>query len=105
VLDPASIEVVACTEPHDIEVSAVFDYPAGPELDFPGTVAVDGYATDQCIERFEEYVGAPYEASSLDVIIVAPDEDGWGDGDRRIACVLYHVDFQELTESVAASGL
>ena len=105
VLDPASIDVVDCTVPHDVEVSAVFDYPAGPELDFPGTVAVDGYATDQCLERFEDYVGAPYETSSLDTIIIAPDEDGWDDGDRRIACVLYHVDFQDLTASVAGSGM
>jgi hypothetical protein len=104
-LDPASIEPVPCTEAHEVEVAAVFDYPAGPEVDFPGAVSVDGYAADECIERFEGYVGAPYESSALDVLIVAPDEDGWGAGDRRIACVLYHVDFQPLTQPVAGSGL
>lgn len=104
-LDPATIEPVACTEPHDIEIGAVLDYPAGRDLDFPGTVAVDGYATDQCIERFEAYVGAPYATSTLDVLIVAPDEDGWDEGDRRVACVLYHVDFQPLTQSVAGTGV
>jgi hypothetical protein len=104
-LDPATITEVACSEPHDVEIGAVFDYPAGPDLDFPGAVSVDGYATDQCIERFEAYVGAPYATSVLDVLIIAPDEDGWDAGDRRIACVLYHVDFQDLTGSVAGSGL
>lgn len=104
-LDPATIEVVDCTTPHDVEISAVFDYPGGPDLEFPGTGAVDGYATDRCIERFEGYVGSDYLASTLDVLIVAPDEDGWDDGDRRIACVVYHVDFQDLTSSVEGSGL
>ena len=103
-LDPATIEVVECTVPHDIEISAVFDYPAGSDIEFPGTIAVDGYATDQCLERFEAYVGAPYASSSLDVLIIAPDEDGWDDGDRRIACVLYHTNFEELVGSVAGSG-
>ena len=103
-LDPASIQPVDCGVPHDIEIGAVFDYPAGADLDFPGTVSVDGYATDQCIERFEPYVGAPYASSELDVLIIAPDADGWAQGDRRIACVLYHVDFQELTGPVAGSG-
>jgi hypothetical protein len=103
-LDPATITDADCAAPHDVEVAAVFDYPAGAGIDFPGTAAVDGYATDECIERFEAYVGAAYEASTLDILIVAPDEDGWSDGDRRIACVLYHVDFQDLTGSVAGSG-
>jgi hypothetical protein len=103
-LDPATIELVDCAGPHDVEIGAVFDYPAGADIDFPGTAAVDGYATDQCIERFEAYVGAAYEASTLDVLIVAPDDDGWDEGDRRIACVLYHVDFQDLTGSVAGTG-
>jgi hypothetical protein len=103
-LDPATIVPVDCALAHDIEIGAVFDYPAGADLDFPGTVSVDGYATDQCIERFEPYVGAPYASSQLDVLIIAPDEEGWSAGDRRIACVLYHVDFQQLTGPVAGSG-
>lgn len=104
-LDPATIDKVACTEPHDIEIGAVFDYPAGPDLEFPGSIGVDGYATDECLERFEPYVGTPYAESTLDVLIIAPDEDGWNDGDRRMACVLYHVDFQDLTQPVAGSGI
>ena len=103
-LDPATIELVGCDEPHLMEVGAVFDYPLGADADFPGAISVDGYATAQCLERFEAYVGAPYASSELDVLIVAPDEDGWGDGDRRIACVLYHVDFQQLTGTVRGTG-
>lgn len=104
-LDPASIRTVPCQQPHDVEVGAVFDHPAGPGLDFPGEAAVDGFATDRCIERFAEYVGAAYEASSLDIAYVAPGEDGWDAGDRRIACVLYHLDFAPLTGSVRGTGM
>ena len=104
-LDPAAIDDVDCAQPHDVEVAAVFDHPAGASADFPGVDAVDGYATDQCLTRFEEYVGAPYESSALDVAFVAPGEDGWDAGDRRIACVLYHVNFEPLTGSVRGTGL
>jgi len=103
-LDPAAVEDVACDQPHDVEVAAVLEHPAEDGADFPGEAAVDGYATDQCLRRFEEYVGAPYEASSLDVAFVAPGEDGWDDGDRRIACVVYHVDFADLVGSVRGTG-
>ena len=103
-LDPATIEVVPCDQPHLMEIGAVFEYPLPPDSDFPGTISVDGYATEQCLERFEAYVGAPYTESELDVLIIAPDEDGWDDGDRRIACVLYHTNFEEITGSVEGSG-
>jgi hypothetical protein len=99
-LDPASVDIVPCTRPHDVEVAAVFDHPLGGDSEFPGEAAVDGFATDECLQRFEEYVGIAYEDSTLDVAYVAPGEDGWDDGDRRIACVLYHVDFEPLTGSV-----
>ncbi len=104
-IDPASIVTVPCADPHDVEVGAVFDHPSDLDADFPGPSSVDAYATDQCLLRFEEYVGRPYEASSLDVVFVAPDEDGWEDGDRRIACVLYHIDFAPLTGSVRGADV
>lgn len=104
-LDPATFELVPCDAPHDVEVGAVLDHPAAPGTGFPGVDSVDGYATDQCLRRFEEYVGSPYEASALDVAFVAPGADGWRDGDRRIACVLYHVDFTPLAGPVAGTGI
>lgn len=104
-LDPAAVDQVPCEQPHDVEVADVFDHPAVPGADFPGEAAVDGYATDQCLQRFEDYVGAAYETSALDVTFVAPGEEGWDDGDRRIACVLYHVDFAPLTGSVRGTGV
>jgi hypothetical protein len=103
-LDPAAFAETACTDPHAVEVGPVFDYPAGDDIDFPGTENVDGYAFGECIERFEAYVGRPYVESTVDFLLVAPDEDGWDDGDRRIACVLYSTDFEPLTAPLRGSG-
>lgn len=103
-IDPAGIRTVACDQPHLVEVAAVFDYPAGPEIGYPGRSAVDSYATDECVQRFEPYVGATYEVSTFDIVIVAPDDNGWSDGDRRIACVLYQVDFAPITGTAAGSA-
>lgn len=105
VVDPASIVTVDCAQPHDVEVGAVFDHPAGAGTAFPGTASVDGYAFDECIRRFGEYVGTPYEESTLDFAFVAPGEDGWDDGDRRVACVLYHFDLAPLIGSVEGLGI
>ena len=103
-LDPATVQTVDCAQPHDVEVIAVLDYPLDAGSPFPGTQAVDGYATDACIEGFESYVGIDYLSSTLDVIVVAPGEDGWEEGDRRIACVVYDIDFADLVGSVAGTA-
>lgn len=104
-VDPAALRPVACEGPHTVEVAAVLDHPLEPGSRFPGGEAVDGFATEACLERFVAYVGAPYEASRLDVAIVAPDEAGWVAGDRRIACLLYDTDFVPLAGPVRGSAL
>jgi hypothetical protein len=104
-LDPAAFVETTCEQPHTVEIGPVFDYPAGGDVDFPGADNVDGYATDECISRFADYVGTDYLTSIVDFLIVAPDEDGWDDGDRRIACILYRTDFEQLTVALEGSGI
>jgi hypothetical protein len=104
-VDPATITLGDCQLPHGVEVAAVFEFPASPAIDFPGAAAVDGYATDQCLDRFDDYVGTAYLASRFDVTIVAPGAGGWQAGDRRIACLLYDADFAILTGPARGSGL
>lgn len=103
-LDPARIVEVPCDQPHDVEVASVFEHPSARGVRFPGEANVDGYATDECLRRFEAYVGSPYRTSTLDVAFVAPGEEGWDDGDRRVACIVYHADFAPLTGSVRGTG-
>ena len=99
-----SVTPVTCDAAHGQEIFGVLEHPASEDADFPGEETLYGYAADQCLERFEAYVGAPYEQSLLDIAVIQPDEDAWEDGDRAIACSVYHVDFSPLTGSVRGAA-
>ena len=42
-----------------------------------------------CIDRFEEYVGAPYARTELFATWLLPTDRSWGAGDREVVCVLF----------------
>ena len=96
-----SVPMVDCDDPHDNEAYAVFDV-AGDV--YPGTPALDDEAVVNCVPLFEEYVGSSYETSRLDIMFLYPLEDGWGEGDREITCVLFDLELQKLTGSMRDSG-
>jgi len=50
---------------------------------------------------FSDYVGGPYEKSKLQVTVIAPGPQFWGNGDRLIVCVLF--DHERLKGSQKAS--
>jgi hypothetical protein len=104
-IDPATFVPGDCQLPHLVEVAAVLEFPASPAIDFPGSSVVDGYAADRCLDEFEPFVGAPFEASRYDMTFVAPGPAGWAAGDRRIACIVYDADFATLTGPARNSGL
>ncbi|MBA2283254.1 MAG: septum formation family protein [Acidimicrobiia bacterium] len=104
-IDVTAFATVPCEQPHDLEVIDVFEYPASPAIPFPGVAVVDAYAVDECIGRFDDYVGAAYEASRLDVATVAPGTAGWSTGDRRVACLVYDGDFVRLDRTVRGAGI
>lgn len=97
------LEAVPCSEPHDNEVYAVFDL----ELKaFPGDDAVFEMAADECLGRFEGFVGLPYEKSILDIYPIYPTKESWLEqNDREVACAVYHMDLEKLTGSMEASGI
>ena len=98
----SSVPEVDCAEPHDNEVFAVFDY---TETDtFPGNEALDAAATDLCIAQFQDYVGAAYIDSTLEVFPIIPTGTSWEDGDREVICALYNNDFSKLTGSMRGSA-
>ena len=90
----SSVPIVECDQPHDNEVFAVFDLPDG---DFPGQAAVETSALDGCIERFEPYVGQPYETSLLEVYPIYPSSGSWDQGDQEVVCALYDSSLAKLT--------
>lgn len=80
------IPTVDCTESHDAQVVGKFELADG---DFPGTEAVDTEAETQCVELFSEYVGIPWEESSVpNLSWIPPSEETWDQaGDREVICI------------------
>ena len=102
------IDPIDCAEPHDLEVFAVVDL-SGVSSEFslaspyPGDDAVYDAALDACYDRFEGYVGMPYEESVLYLDAFTPTFEGWTEVDDRVAnCVLFEVNASQ-TEIVKSS--
>jgi hypothetical protein len=98
----SSVPEVDCSEPHDNEVFAVFDYTASDT--FPGSSAMNDAAQDLCVAEFEAYVGLSYQESALDVFPITPTEGSWDSGDREIICALYNLDLSKLTGSMQGAA-
>ena len=97
------VAVVPCTQPHQTEVFAVFEFEAEPDAPYPGEQRLTRAAERGCRgKRFAEYVGVAKDASSLLVLQATPAEDTWAQGDREIVCLL-HLGDEELTESMRDS--
>lgn len=83
-----AVDTVDCDEPHRYEVYAKFDlegdeYPGAGEAEAAALVGCSG-------ERFEAYVGVPYDDSDLHARHLVPTEDSWdGADDRTIICLAF----------------
>jgi len=89
-----------CDEPHDSEVYAIFDLPAG---EYPGDDEVVRLSDEGCFAAFADYVGVPYDQSVLYFQFYWPDKRGWAVDDRAVICTLYDPD-GPLVGSVRGSG-
>jgi hypothetical protein len=77
---------VDCDEPHVVEVFHLFDVDDG---DFPGQDELTTEAQDVCQgEPFEDYVGVPYDETSIGVAYLTPTEDSWEADDREVVCLV-----------------
>jgi len=91
-----SLEEIPCDEPHDGEVFAQGELNPDRDRDYPG--AEDAYeeAFDECIARFEAYVGLPYEQSVFVVDALVPEEDAWDELRGGYDCFALEFDGEEL---------
>ncbi|GCE77220.1 septum formation family protein [Cellulomonas biazotea] len=81
-----SLPVVPCSEPHDGEVYAETELPAG---EFPGADALQAQGDEFCAAQFETFVGIPYDDSVYYQWSLTPTEEGWAAlDDRVVQCVL-----------------
>lgn len=82
------VEVVPCADPHDYEFFHEYELDLGDE--WPGEQAIWDDADVTCHDRFETFVGVPFEESeALWYNYYSPTELSWNDGDRLIQCLVY----------------
>ncbi|HWB71157.1 MAG TPA: septum formation family protein, partial [Egibacteraceae bacterium] len=98
------VEVVSCDQPHDNEVFALLNYPAGATDPYPGQEAVQNWAEENCQgSAFQAYVGMDYASSRYYTTYLSPTADTWEQGDREVVCYLYVPD-EQVTGSARGSG-
>ncbi|CAN5400175.1 hypothetical protein BH23ACT9_BH23ACT9_15990 [soil metagenome] len=98
------VPVVDCDVPHDNEVFALIDFPAGPGEPFPGLEPLTAFADEQCRGAlFSDYVGTDYPDSRYFASRLTPTAESWGQDDREIICLLYDSTTQ-ITGSAAGTA-
>lgn len=97
-----SLPGVPCSEPHDNEAYAVLDLSIAT---YPGDEAMGDLATESCLARFESFVGANYDVSSLDVLSMYPTRESWQQKDREVVCSVYDINANKLVGSAKGLGL
>lgn len=97
----SQVRAIPCDDPHPYEVFHVFSLPRQP---YPGDDAVVQAADEGCYAEFEDFVGEPFEGSSVDFSYFTPLEGEWKGGrhDRMVQCFV--VPGQDVTGTLADSG-
>lgn len=86
--EPASAVPVSCSEEHDYEVVATFDYPADEDAPYPDAAAFAAAADQPCRDGFAEYTGGSAESSLLELDHLVPSATQWIDEqDRTVSCI------------------
>ena len=78
--------LVACDEPHDLEVFASLTLEDGA---YPAVESLVTFGTKQCAEEFTTFVGLDFGISALDFQYYYPTESSWANGDRGLDCVVF----------------
>jgi len=98
-----SVMVVPCEEEHDFEVYYAFDLEDGA---YPGVAGIEDLWIAGCLDRFEGFVGLPFDESVLDISAIFPTEETWnGLDDREVVCSVTAVDRVPRTGSAAGVGV
>lgn len=86
----ASAKTLArCDQPHDYEIYASFQYPAGPTVPYPGDVTIARYGAEECQDRIEALAGDHFLETNLGYISSGLGQHDWTSGERTMFCELY----------------
>ena len=88
VTEISEVRAIPCVEPHVYEMFSVADYPAGES---PSSADADytAWETENCLGRFEAYVGLDYDSSTYYISALVPTDSSWSQGDRTLMCFLH----------------
>jgi hypothetical protein len=101
----APVDVVDCNEPHDEEVAARLEHPAGPDEAYPGSAELAGFVDEACTTAFEDYTGQSYAYSPVVYGLGPLSEADWDLGDRTVVCWIIAAEAgEQLTGSARGSG-
>lgn len=77
-----------CDAEHTFEVGAVVPLATDRDTPFPGDRRAEEQASEECLARFEEYVGSTPEESELLYAPLVPDAVSWAYGHQSAECLL-----------------
>ncbi|MCC3300452.1 septum formation family protein [Arthrobacter sp. zg-Y895] len=92
----SSATVVTCETPHNAQLVATDSFTE--DAAFPGTGALEERVSEVCAAV--EYADAAAESPGLKLTKSIPTEQTWASGDRRVDCIVFAPEGQELTESL-----
>lgn len=89
VTEISEVRAIPCAEPHVYEMFSVADYPAGES---PSAADADytPWERENCLGRFEAYVGIDYDSSVYYISALVPTDSSWEQGDHTLMCFLHN---------------
>jgi hypothetical protein len=105
------IEITAavdCSEPHKREVYHEAEFPAPNGAPYPGETKMTEWSTDLCYDAFAGFVGTEYELSQYGIDFIQPTQETFEHPvgrHRRVTCVLFDIDGEDLVGSARQTAI
>lgn len=99
---------VDCSEPHKKEVFHEAEFPAPNGAPYPGETKMTEWSTDVCYGAFADFVGTDYELSVYGIDFLQPTQETFEHPvgrHRRVTCVLFHIDGDDLVDSARQTAV
>jgi hypothetical protein len=103
VTEISEVRAVPCAEPHVYEMFSVAEYPAGES---PSAADADytPWERENCLGRFEAYVGIDYDSSLYYISALVPTDSSWAQGDHTMMCFLHNDPESAMTGSARGAA-
>jgi len=101
----SSIESAACDANHELEVFGLVTALQSVVAPYPGEDALYEDMYNQCLNKFQPYVGASFDESVWYVNAIYPTRESWEEADDRAGtCVLFQLDANLETMTLTGSA-